>query len=111
MSENTGTGPLPTVGPIGKRDDYNPTNRDLYENAMAQNKAINEVHATVGTVESKIKTVDDKVQTLAITVNSHATVIDALKQIKSVAIWILCFVGAGGVISAANALKIWWNGH
>lgn len=100
------TNPLPTTGPLGKPDDYQVTNRDLYKNALEQNKVINEVHGTVAAVDSKV-------QTLAITVASHAKVIDLLGSIKTIAIWLLAFIGLGGLASAANAVKLWWqsSGH
>lgn len=97
------TNPLPISGPLGKRDDYNPSNRDLYDNALMQNKAINEVHSTMGGLDSKV-------QSLAITVASHARVIETLGSIKTIALWLLAFVGMGGLISFANFMKTWW-GH
>lgn len=94
------TYPLPTSGPLGKREDYNPTNRDLYDNALKQNGVINAVKETADNL-------DTKVQTLSITVASHAKVIERLDAIKSTAIWILAFVGLGGVASFANWIKLW----
>jgi hypothetical protein len=92
--------PLPISGPLGRRQDYNPTNRDLYDNALKQNKVINQVHLTVAAV-------DTKVQTLATTVASHAKVIDLLTSIKTIALWLLAFLGLGGLGSIAAWLKIW----
>lgn len=94
------TNPLPTSGPLGKRDDYNPTNRDLYDNALRQNKTINEVHSVVGEVRGEVMTLKD-------TVKNHGEVIDAIVQIKTIALWILAFVGLGGLASAANWIKLW----
>ena len=98
------TQPLPTSGPLGKSENYNPTNRDLYDNALKQNDAINKVHQTVAAV-------DNKVQTLAITVASHAKVIDLLASIKNIALWLLAFLGLGGFASLANLLKSWLTSH
>lgn len=100
MSSN----PLPTTGPLGKRKDYDVTNRDLLENAYLQNKVINDVHGTVAAV-------DQKVQTLAVTVASHAKVIDLLASIKTIALWLLGFLGIGGVASFLSFVRLWWNGH
>jgi hypothetical protein len=91
---------LPTSGPLGKRETYEPTNRDLLDNAYKQNGVINKVGETVIGL-------DVKLQTLAVTVSGHARVIDALQSIKTIAIWILGFVGIGGIAEVLNWLKAW----
>jgi len=93
---------LPISGPLGKGENYQPTNKDLYENALRQNKAINIVHGTV-------RDLGTNVQTLATTVASHAKVISLLESIKTTAIWILSFLGVGGVLTFLNWVKLWWQ--
>jgi hypothetical protein len=96
--------PLPTSGPLGKSDHYQVSNRDLWDNALKQNEVINKVHSTVGAL-------DGKVQVLATTVSSHAKVIGLLEQIKTIAIWLLAFLGIGGIGSFLNWVRTWWTGH
>jgi hypothetical protein len=92
--------PLPTSGPLGHRGDYNPTNRDLYDNALKQNAVINKVNLTVVAVDSKV-------QTLALTVESHDKVINLLESIKTIALWLLAFLGLGGILSILSWIKLW----
>ena len=91
---------LPTSGPLGKKENYEPTNRDLYNNALKQNGVINEL-------SDSTKELNDKVQALATTVASHTEVIDKLSQIKSVIMWLLLFVGVGGLSSLLTFVKTW----
>lgn len=89
---------LPTSGPLGKKENYEPTNRDLYNNALQQNALINDVSVAVNDLKVKVKNVDDKVQELATTVASHSEIVNQLKNIKSVALWILSFAGLEGIV-------------
>jgi len=98
---------LPTSGPLGRREDYQPTNRDLLDNAHEQNKVINLVVQDVGAIKENVRGVDSKLQTLASTVDGHTEVIDALKSIKSTAGWILSFLGIGGLLTLLNWIKLW----
>lgn len=98
---------LPTTGPLGKRENYEPTNRDLLNNAYKQNDAINSQGDEIQEVKKSVLSVDSKVQTLSETVKDHSEVIDNLKQIKSIVIWMLSFVGLGGLASFVNFLKLW----
>lgn len=86
--------PLPTTGPLGRRDDYEVTNRDLYKNALQQNIAINAINT--------------ELQGVTKTVADHSKMIDLLTTIKTTAIWLLTFMGIGGAASVLNWIKLWW---
>jgi len=97
--------PLPITGPLGKRENYEPTNRDLLDNAYKQNDAINSQNEEIKGVKASVLSVDSKVQTLSTTVKSHSDVIETLTQIKTIVIWMLSFVGFGGLVSFINFIR------
>lgn len=89
---------LPITGPLVDRAVLEVTNRDLLENGYKQNEIINEVRETVQTLK-------DNVQALSTTVASHAKVIELLTSLKSMAAWILCFLGLGGLAQLIHWLS------
>lgn len=88
---------LPETGPLVDRGVLEVTNRDLLENGYKQNAVINEVRGTVQTLK-------ENVQVLSTTVASHAKVIELLTSLKSMAVWMLCFLGLSGVVQLLHWL-------